>query len=181
VEREACPLELAPTSSTTVMLALGDALAMVLLEARGFGREDFARYHPAGKIGRTLLLKVRDIMRGTEQIAFVSPECPVREVLAEMTRRKSGAAVARDEEGRMLGIFTHGDFVRHYQSVSDIGRMPVERFLTRQPVSVEADRLAVDVLLLLERHRIDEVVVLDSNARPVGLVDSQDLARWRLV
>jgi arabinose-5-phosphate isomerase len=181
VEREACPLELAPTSSTTVMLALGDALAMVLLEARGFGRQDFAKYHPAGKIGRTLLLKVRDIMRGCEQMALVSPDTPVRDVLAAMTRQKAGAAIARDQEGRLVGIFTHGDFARCYQSVRDIGDMHVSKFLTRHPVSVDADRLAVDVLLLLQKHRIDEIVVLDAAAHPVGLVDSQDLARWRLV
>jgi arabinose-5-phosphate isomerase len=181
VEREACPLELAPTSSTTVMLALGDAVAMVLLEARGFGRQDFARYHPAGKIGRTLLLKVRDIMRGNAQMALVSPEAPVKEVLAEMTLHKAGAAIARDGEGRLLGIFTHGDFARYYQSFPDIGQMRVGQFLTRRPISVEADRLAADVLLLLERHRIDEVVVVDAEDHPVGLVDSQDLARWRLV
>jgi arabinose-5-phosphate isomerase len=181
VEREACPLELAPTSSTTVMLALGDALAMVLLEARGFERQDFAKYHPAGKIGRTLLLKVRDIMRGCEQMALVSPDTSVREVLAAMTRQKAGAAIALDEEGRLVGIFTHGDFARCYQSVPDIGEMGVSQFLTRHPVSVDADRLAADVLLLLEKHRIDEVVVLDADSHPVGVVDSQDLARWRLV
>jgi arabinose-5-phosphate isomerase len=181
VEREACPLELAPTSSTTVMLALGDALAMVLLEARGFGRQDFAKYHPAGKIGRTLLLRVRDIMRGCEQMALVSPTAPVREVLGAMTSHKAGAAIARDAEGRLLGIFTHGDFARCYQSFPNIGEMPVGQFLTRHPVSVSADRLAADVLLLLEKHRIDEIVVLDADSHPVGLVDSQDLARWRLV
>lgn len=181
VEREACPLELAPTSSTTVMLALGDALAMVLLEARGFGREDFARFHPAGKIGRTLLLKVKDIMRGSDQMALVHPGMLVRDVLAAMTASKSGAAVALDESGRMAGIFTHGDFARHFQSVPGIGEQPVNDFLTRHPISVDAERLAADVLLILEKHRVDEVVVLDHEGRPVGVVDSQDLARWRLV
>jgi arabinose-5-phosphate isomerase len=180
VEREACPLELAPTSSTTVMLALGDALAMVLLEARGFGKHDFARFHPAGKIGRTLLLKVRDIMRGMEQMALVSPETLVREVLKVMTLHRAGAAIARDGEGKLVGIFTHGDFARHYQSYPDIGNMPVGQFLTQHPVAVEADRSATDVLLLLEKHRVDEIVVLDADSHPVGLVDSQDLARWRL-
>lgn len=180
VEREACPLELAPTSSTTVMLALGDALAMVLLEARGFGRQDFARFHPAGKIGRSLLLKVRDIMRGMEQMALVSPETPVREVLQEMTLHNAGAAIAHDGEGKLLGIFTHGDFARFYQRYPDIGQMRVGQFLTRHPVAVEADRSATDVLLLLQQHRVDEIVVLDSDSHPVGLVDSQDLARWRL-
>lgn len=181
VEREACPLELAPTSSTTVMLALGDALAMVLLEARGFSREDFAKFHPGGQLGRTLLLRVKDIMRGHDQTALVSPCMKVQEVLAVMTQRKAGAAIAVDESGRMLGIFTHGDFARHFQTAADIGSRPVSDFLTKHPVSVSAERLAADVLRILEQHRVDEIVVLNSDGHPVGLVDSQDLARWRLV
>src|SRR5882724_6996099 len=116
VEREACPLALAPTSSTTVMLVLGDALAMVLLEARGFTREDFARYHPGGALGRALLLKVYQIMRPRERMAVVSPTALVRAVLQEMTAQRAGAAVALDEDGRLAGIFTHGDFVRYYQA-----------------------------------------------------------------
>jgi len=181
VEREACPLELAPTSSTTVMLALGDALAMVLLEARGFSREDFARFHPGGQLGRTLLLKVKDIMRGRDQTALVSPAMTVSEVLKAMTLRKAGAAIAVDGEGRMVGIFTHGDFARCFQTVSDIGEKPVSDFLTKQPVSVRSERLASDALRILEQHRVDEIVVLNEEGQPVGLVDSQDLARWRLV
>ncbi len=181
VEREACPLELAPTSSTTVMLALGDALAMVLLEARGFSREDFARFHPGGQLGRALLLRVRDIMRGNEQTALVSPEMTVSEVLAVMTQCKAGAAIAVDASGGMLGIFTHGDFARFFQTVPDIGSHPVGVFLTKHPISVSADRLAADALRILEQHRVDEIVVLNDLGRPVGLVDSQDLARWRLV
>lgn len=181
VQREACPLELAPTSSTTVMLALGDALAMVLLEARGFSRDDFARYHPGGQIGRTLLLKVKDIMRGQKQMALVSPETRISQVLAAMALHKTGAAVAIDKKGLMVGIFTHGDFARHFLSVPDIGEKEVRDFVTTKPVSVAAERLAVEVLRVLEKHRVDEVVVLDSCGHPVGLVDSQDLARWRLV
>jgi len=181
VEREACPLELAPTSSTTVMLALGDALAMVLLEARGFSREDFARFHPGGRLGRTLLLRVQDIMRGVDQVAVVSPEMTVREVLAAMTVFRGGAAVAVDAAGVMVGIFTHGDFVRHFQTVPGIGELSVGAFLTRHPVAVDASQLAAEVLLVLETHRIDEVVVLNAEGQPVGLVDSQDLARCRLV
>jgi len=181
VQREACPLELAPTSSTTVMLALGDALAMVLLEARGFSRDDFARYHPGGQIGRTLLLKVKDIMRGQKQMALVSPETKVSQVLAAMALKKSGAAVAIDNKGLMVGIFTHGDFARYFLSVPDIGEKEVRDFVTAKPVSVAAERLAVEVLRVLEKHRVDEVVVLDNSGHPIGLVDSQDLARWRLV
>lgn len=181
VEREACPLNLAPTSSTTVMLVLGDALAMALLEARGFTREDFARFHPGGRLGRTLLLKVRQIMRGGDQIAVVRPEAPVREVLQEMTARRSGAAIAVDVAGRLLGIFTHGDFARHYQQDPQVGDAPVERFLTRHPITVEGDRLAAEALHVLERHRIDDLVVVDAENRPIGIIDSQDLARLRLV
>ena len=181
VEREACPLELAPTSSTTVMLALGDALAMVLLDVRGFTREDFARFHPGGHLGRTLLLRVKEIMRGTEQMAIVSPDMRVREVLSAMTAHKAGAAVAIDAQGCMAGIFTHGDFARYFQTVPGVAELAVSGFLTRRPVSVEAERLAADVLRILEQNRVDEVVVLDAQGHPVGLVDSQDLARWRLV
>jgi len=181
VQREACPLELAPTSSTTVMLALGDALAMVLLEARGFSRDDFAKYHPGGQIGRTLLLKVKDIMRSQKQMALVSPETKVSQVLAAMALKKSGAAVAIDNKGLMVGIFTHGDFARYFLSVPDIGEKEVRNFVTTKPVSVAAERLAVEVLRVLEKHRVDEVIVLDNAGHPIGLVDSQDLARWRLV
>ena len=181
VEREACPLELAPTSSTTVMLALGDALAMVLLEARGFTRDDFARFHPGGQIGRTLLLRVKDIMRCQTQMALVSPDMTVGSVLAAMSLHKTGAAIAVDSQGLMAGIFTHGDFARFYQTVPNIGEKPVAEFLTAHPVSIEEGRLAVDVLRILEQHRVDEVVVLDNLGRPVGLIDSQDLARWHLV
>ena len=115
VSQEACPLNLAPTSSTTAMLVIGDALAMVLLEARGFNKEDFARYHPAGRLGRVLLLKVHQIMRGEDQLAKVSPETPIVEVIKRMTALRAGAAVVVDAAGTLEGIFTHGDFARHFQ------------------------------------------------------------------
>ena len=181
VEQEACPLNLAPTSSTTAMLVLGDALAMVLLEARGFTKEDFARFHPGGKLGRTLLLKVRQIMRGADQIALVTPAMPVREVLHHMSARRAGAAIAVDENGKLVGIFTHGDFARHYQSDPAVGERPVGEMLTRSPVTIRGDRLAAEVLHILEKHRIDDLVVLDDDNRPIGVVDSQDLARFKLI
>lgn len=181
VEQEACPLNLAPTSSTTVMLVLGDALAMVLLEARGFTKNDFARFHPGGRLGRTLLLRVRDIMRSPEQMALVSPSQLVREVLQEMTAHRAGAAVAVTDGGQLAGIFTHSDFARHFQRNPAIGDLAIEQFLTRNPITVAADKLAVEVLHIVEKHRIDDVVVLDAQNRPVGIVDSQDLARFRLV
>ena len=181
VEQEACPLNLAPTSSTTALLVLGDALAMVLLEARGFTKEDFARFHPGGKLGRTLLLKVRDIMRGPDQMAVVRPSQLVREVVAEMNRRRAGAAVAVDADGVLAGIFTHGAFARHFQSTPELGAMPVEAFLTKNPTRVREDRLAVEVLRILQERRIDDLPVVDANDRPIGVVDTQDLARFRLV
>ena len=181
VEQEACPLNLAPTSSTTAMLVLGDALAMVLLEARGFTKDDFARFHPGGRLGRTLLLKVHQIMRGAEQMALVRPVSSVREVLHAMARVRAGAAVIVDDVGRLDGIFTHGDFGRHFQTQPDLLEKPVGDFMTRNPIAVGADKLAVEVLNILERHRIDDVVVLDADRRPVGVVDSQDLARFKLV
>jgi arabinose-5-phosphate isomerase len=181
VEQEACPLNLAPTSSTTALLVLGDALAMVLLEARGFTKEDFARFHPGGRLGRSLLLKVSDIMRGPDQMAVVKPEQLVREVVAEMNRRRAGAAVAVDEAGRLAGIFTHGDFARHFQSTPELGAMPVAGFLTKNPARVRDDRLAVEVLRILQERRIDDLAVVDADDRPVGIVDTQDLARVRLV
>jgi arabinose-5-phosphate isomerase len=181
VEQEACPLNLAPTSSTTAMLVLGDALAMVLLEARGFTKDDFARFHPGGRLGRTLLLKVHQIMRGAEQMALVRPAMPVREVLHAMARVRAGAAVIVDDAGRLDGIFTHGDFGRHFQTQPDLLEKPVGDFMTRNPITVGADKLAVEVLNILERSRIDDLVVLDAGRRPVGVVDSQDLARFKLV
>lgn len=181
VEQEACPLNLAPTSSTTAMLVLGDALAMVLLEARQFTKEDFARFHPGGQLGRALLLKVDAIMRDREALPIVRPDALVREVLPEMTRRRAGAAVAVDDEGRLLGIFTHGDFVRHYQTNPAIGDVLVGTVLTRSPVTVRGDRLAAEALHVLETHRVDDLVVVDAENRPIGIIDSQDLARIRLV
>jgi arabinose-5-phosphate isomerase len=181
IEQEACPLNLAPTSSTTVMLALGDALAMVLLEARGFQKEDFARFHPAGMIGRSLLLRVHQIMRPREALALVDSTTQVRTALKVMTDLRAGAAVVADDSGRLLGIFTHGDFARHFQSDSKVGERLVADLMTLNPVTVQQDKLAVEVLNLLERHRIDDLVVVDDQQVPVGIVDSQDLTKLKLL
>jgi arabinose-5-phosphate isomerase len=181
IEQEACPLNLAPTSSTTVMLALGDALAMVLLEARGFNKEDFAKFHPGGMIGRSMLIRVHQVMRPREAMAIVSTDTSVRDVLKAMTGVRAGAAVVTDENQKLLGIFTHGDFVRHFQFDSKIGERLVADLMTLNPVTVHKDKLAVEVLNLLERHRIDDLVVIDDDSVPVGIVDSQDLTRLKLL
>ena len=181
VTQEACPHNLAPTSSTTVMLALGDALAMVLLEERGFTREDFARYHPAGQLGQSLLLKVRDIMRGGEEAAIVKTSDPVVDVLKTLTAKRAGAALVVNAEGQLAGIFTHGDFARRFPSDPQIGTRPVAEVMTPSPITIDADKLAVEVLMVLEQHRIDDLVVTDTQGNPLGVVDSQDLARLKLI
>ena len=181
VEQEACPLNLAPTSSTTVMLALGDALAMVLLEARGFRKEDFAKFHPGGTIGRSLLLRVHQIMRPRTALALVAPEASIHVVLELMTSLRAGAAVVAGPDGKLLGIFTHGDFVRHFQTDPRVGERLVADLMTLNPVVVERDKLAVEVLNLLEAHRIDDLVVVDEHGVPVGIVDSQDLTKLKLL
>ncbi|HSU85826.1 MAG TPA: KpsF/GutQ family sugar-phosphate isomerase [Chthoniobacterales bacterium] len=181
VEQEACPLNLAPTSSTTVMLALGDALAMVLLEARGFQKEDFAKFHPGGMVGRSLLLRVHQIMRPRAALALVRADAKIRAVLELMTSRRAGAAVVAGEDEQLLGIFTHGDFVRHFQTDPRVGERLVADLMTLNPVVVHQDKLAVEVLNLLESHRIDDLVVVDDRGVPVGLVDSQDLTKLKLL
>lgn len=181
VQREACPLNLAPTSSTTVMLVLADALAMVLLEARGFRQEDFARFHPGGELGRNLLTRVRDVMRGGEALALVTPAATVAASLARMSRVRSGAAVVVDAaDGRLLGIFTHGDFVRAFQKNSAIADSEIGNFMTPYPISIHADKLAAEVLAIFQMNRVDELVVINDDHQPVGLVDTQDLSRMRL-
>jgi arabinose-5-phosphate isomerase len=181
VRQEACPLNLAPTSSTTAMLVMGDALAMVLLEARGFDEEDFARFHPAGRLGRALLLKVHQIMRGDDQLAKVLPDTPIVEVIKNMTARRAGAAVVVNAAGTLQGIFTHGDFARYFPQTPDIGSCPVGDFMTRQPITISADKLAAEVLRVLQKHRIDDIVVVDHAERPIGIVDSQDLSRLKIL
>lgn len=181
VSQEACPLNLAPTSSTTSMLVLGDALAMVLLESRGFKKEDFAKYHPGGSLGRALLLKVSAIMRPVEELAIILPEASITEAILAMTARRTGAAVVVDGNGRLAGIFTHGDFARHFPGTPDIGGQPVGDFMTLRPVTISGDKLAAEVLQILERHRIDDLVVVDDDGKPVGIVDSQDLTRQKIL
>jgi arabinose-5-phosphate isomerase len=181
VEREACPLNLAPTSSSTAMLAMGDALAMVLLQARGFTESDFARYHPGGSLGRALLTRVSDIMRSGDAMPTVDEHANVMAVIDAMNQARAGACVILDSAGALAGIFTHGDFVRSFRKDPMLGEKPVTDLMTRQPVTVNADALAVEVLRTIGENRIDDIVVLDDAKRPVGLIDTQDLARLRLL
>lgn len=181
VSQEACPLNLAPTSSTTAMLVVGDALAMTLLEARGFRKEDFARFHPGGRLGRALLMRVHQIMRSVDELALLTPTATVMEAVQGMTGKRAGAAVIVGGDGKLLGIFTHGDFARHYPNHAAIGTMAVGDFMTQNPITIPGDKLAAEVLQTLEHHRIDDLVVVDHDNRPIGMVDSQDLTRLKIL
>ena len=181
VAQEACPHNLAPTSSTTVMLALGDALAMVLLEARGFTRENFARFHPGGQLGRSLLLRVRDAMRHADDNVIVTREALVMDVLKNLIAKRSGAALVVEADGRLAGIFTHGDFVRQFPSDPNIAQRQVGDLMTKNPITIDADKLAAEILVVLEHHRIDDLIVTDAEGKPLGMVDSQDLSRLKIL
>ena len=181
VQQEACPLNLAPTSSTTVMLALGDALAMALLEARGFQREDFAKFHPGGRLGKVLLQRVADVMRPQDRMPVVSPETDVLAVLHVMNERRAGLAVIVSPDGTLAGIFTHGDFVRSFERNPSMSGDPVSQYMSKHPVTIGLDRLAVEVLNVLDQHRIDDLIVVDEGNRPVGIIDSQDLTKLKLL
>lgn len=181
VEKEACPLNLAPTSSTTAMLVLGDALAMVLLEARGFKREDFAFFHPGGTIGRHLLLKVENVMRAITAVAVCRKSDPIQQVLSDMNSKRCGAAIVVEKSGKLAGIYTHGDFVRGYQQNRNIGSLPIGDFMTRNPISVHIDSLAVEVLNIFEKNRIEDLIVINKAGKPVGLIDVQDLTKVNIM
>jgi len=181
VDREACPFNMAPTTSTTAMLAVGDALAMVLLEARGFEKEDYAKLHPGGAIGRSLLMRVSEIMRTGDRLAAVEAGDKVRDALVAMTRARSGSAAVLDGDGRVLGIFTDGDLRRHLAERADLLEAPLNEVMTSPPVTVTADRLAVEVLRLFEQHNIDDILVVDDDNRVAGAIDIQDLPKLKIM
>ena len=182
VKREACPLKLAPTASTTAALALGDALAMVLLEERGLTRDDFAKYHPAGNLGRVLLLRARDIMRSGDRLPVARDTVSVQEAILAMTKAKSGSiALVSGRGGRLSGILTDGDFRRSALSGPGFLSRPVSAFMTRRPKVIRDDALGVDALRLFEAQKIDDLIVVDAAGRPVGLIDGQDLPKFKIV
>ena len=181
--REACPLALAPTASTTAALALGDALAMVLLESRGLTREDFAKYHPAGTLGMTLLLRVKDIMRTGENCPVLKEaKTTVQEAIFAMTKAKAGAVALMDAKGRLTGIFTDGDFRRSaLNGGADFLKKPVSGFMTRGGKTVPADALAVEALKIFQQLKISDLFALDAKGRPAGYIDVQDLPKLKIL
>ncbi|MGN0867472.1 MAG: SIS domain-containing protein [Oligosphaeraceae bacterium] len=181
VEREACPFNLAPTTTTTALLALGDALALVLLDCQNFQLSDYAKNHPAGAIGRTITLTVKDCMRTGESCAVVQPRATVREALLAMTKARDGAVAIVDGENRLLGIFTDGDFRRAMTANDQVLQAPIETVMTRNPVSIHQGQMAVEILKLIEHRKIDDVVAVDDEGRFVGMVDIQDLPKFKVM
>jgi arabinose-5-phosphate isomerase len=177
VTQEACPLNLAPTSSTTATLVLGDALAIALLEARGFTAEDFAFSHPGGALGRRLLLKVEDVMHAGERLPQVQRGTSLRDALLEMTRKGLGMTVVIEADGRLAGVFTDGDLRRTLDKSIDVRQASIDEVMTVHGKTARAEMLAAEALKIMEDHKINSLVVVDDQDRPVGALNMHDLLR----
>jgi len=181
VPKEACPFNLAPTSSTTAMLVMGDALAMAVLQARGFKKSDFARYHPSGAIGRAMLLRIGDIMRAGDRNAIAREDLTVKEALLVMTHAKSGSLSVVNARGKLVGVFTDGDFRRRMSTDEKILSRPLKSVMTKNPISVRTDALAAEAVKIFNERNIDDLIVVNAKKEPVGLVDSQDLPKLKIM
>ncbi len=181
VKKEACSLGLAPTASTTAMLAMGDAIAVALLDRKGFREKDFAFYHPGGILGKRLLLKVEDIMRKGRANPVVKEDAKVKKVLVDITRSRAGCASVVNKSGKLVGIFTDGDLRRHLDKDPNIANKRVKDVMTKKPATIKKTKLAAEAFQILKSKRIDELPVVDDNLRPVGLIDVQDLLKAGLV
>lgn len=181
VKKEACPLGLAPTASTTATLAMCDALAVCLLELKGFKEKDFAFYHPGGLLGKRLLLKVEDIMRTGSANPVVNENKIVSEVLLKITQARAGSASVVDKSGKLVGIFTDGDLRRHIETDPNLPKRKIKEVMTRNPLAIVKDKLAAEAMQVLREKKIDEVPVVDKTKKPVGLLDVQDLLKAGLV
>ncbi len=181
VKKEACPLGLAPTASTTATLAMADALAVCLLELKGFKEEDFAFFHPGGLLGKRLLLRVEDIMRCGRANPVVAENKKISEVLFKITQGRAGSATVVNKKGKLSGIFTDGDLRRHLEVDPNLSRRQVKEVMTKNPTTVSPQMLAVEAMRILKDKKIDEVPVVDKHNRPIGLLDVQDLLKAGLV
>ena len=181
VKKEACPLGLAPTASTTATLAMTDALAVCLLELKGFQEKDFAFFHPGGLLGKKLLLKVEDIMRTGKANPVVNEEKSVSAVLLKITEARAGSATVVDNRGKLKGIFTDGDLRRHLKIDENLTKRKIKEVMTKNPTVVGKEMLAAEAIHILQEKKIDEVPVVDINRRPIGLLDVQDLLKAGLV
>ncbi|MCS7225110.1 MAG: KpsF/GutQ family sugar-phosphate isomerase [Armatimonadetes bacterium] len=177
VEREACPLNLAPTASAVAMLAVGDALAIATMKSKKFSQEDFARLHPGGVLGRRLLLKVGDLMRTGERLAKIHYREPTKAAFAAITKARAGACVVVDDDGKVCGLVTDGDLRRALLRDVQLFHSPVEHIMTRHPKTISPDALAVEALHLMQTHQIDDLPVLSGSGEPLGMLDVQDLLK----
>lgn len=177
VSEEACPLNLAPTTSTTVTLVMGDALAIALLESRGFSAEDFAFSHPGGALGRKLLLRVSDIMHADNEVPRVAPDTPLHKALLEMTEKGFGMTTVTNVEGELLGVFTDGDLRRIIDSKMDISAVNISEVMTKNPKTVKHDMLAAEALTIMEKASITAVVVENTSNHPIGVLHMHDILR----
>lgn len=180
-EREACPLELAPTASTTASMAIGDAVAMVLLERNAVSRADFAKFHPGGALGRVLSPKVDEIMRSHDRLAILPKNANCRSCLAEMSAKSSGCVALLEADGSLAGIITDGDVRRFILSHPNFLESPASSVMTSKPITIESGAYAAQALKTFERHSIDDLVVVDTQNRPIGIIDGQDLTKVRVV
>jgi arabinose-5-phosphate isomerase len=181
VTKEACPLNLAPTASTTAALALGDALAVALLDARGFGPDDFARSHPGGSLGRRLLTRVADVMRTGEAVPSVKLGASLPAAILEVTRKRMGMTAVIDTDGRLAGIFTDGDLRRLLERTTDVGGLRVDDVMTRSPATIAPEQLAVEAVRRMEERRIGQLLVTDAERRMIGALHIHDLLVARVV
>ncbi len=181
VSLEACPLNLAPTASTTAQMALGDALAVVLLELRGFKAEDFARSHPGGALGRKLLTHLRDVMRSGDAVPRVGPDASFGDVMREMSTKGLGATAVVDAAGRLLGVFTDGDLRRKIEAGVDLRTLHAQQLMTAGPRTIRDDVLAAEAVALMEAHRINTLLVTDAAGTLVGAVNTNDLMRAKVI
>ncbi|AJY18439.1 MULTISPECIES: arabinose 5-phosphate isomerase KdsD [Burkholderia] len=181
VSKEACPLNLAPTASTTAALALGDALAVAVLDARGFGSEDFARSHPGGALGRRLLTYVRDVMRTGDDVPYVGLDATLSDALFQITAKRMGMTAVVDTNRKVAGIFTDGDLRRVLARDGDFRRLPIADVMTREPRTIGADHLAVEAVELMERHRINQMLVVDADGVLIGALNMHDLFSKKVI
>ncbi len=181
VAREACPLNLAPTASTTASLAMGDALAMAILQARGFSADDFALSHPGGSLGKRLLLRVQDVMHRGDAIPRVGLETPLQDAILEISSKGLGMTAVVDAEDRVVGIFTDGDLRRAFAQRQNLWEQPMAALAHAQPATIAAGALAAEALALMEHHRIGALLVTDSGARLIGALNMHDLLRAGIV
>jgi len=179
VKEEACPLGLAPTSSSTSALVAGDALAMALLQARGFTKDDFAKYHPAGSLGKSLLMTAKHLMRPITETAYGSGDLSVMDSIQMMGAKRTGSYIITSETGDLIGIFTHGDFIRNFEAIREIGEHKVSEFMTHDPICIVEDKKAMECINLFKENSIDDLIVVDKENKLLGVIDSTDIAKLK--